>query len=91
MRLFSCERLHFQIFWTSSALGLHIWKNFGLWLDLDWVFKNQDWIWIPNMTVRSSLQCWTWSGFRIEIQLHPYRLEFTKTQPEQIWISQLQW
>jgi len=25
-------------------LDLHLTKIFGLWLDLDWVLKNQDWI-----------------------------------------------
>jgi len=30
--------------------GLHLDLNnvFGLWLELDWVFKNQDWIWIAK-------------------------------------------
>jgi len=39
---FCCE--HFSNFldfiWT--------WEIFGLWLDLDWVLKNQDWVWIAK-------------------------------------------
>jgi len=35
MRPFCCEKAEF-------------FKYFGLQLDLDWVFKNQDWIWIAK-------------------------------------------
>jgi len=41
---FCCEKTAFFQFsgfsWT--------WKIFGLWLDSDWVLKNQDWIWIAK-------------------------------------------
>jgi len=38
---FCCAFFQFSGFiWT--------WKCFGLWLDLDWVVKNQDWIWIAK-------------------------------------------
>ena len=36
------------IFWTLFGLGLLIKKKFGLWLDLDWVLKIQEWIWIAK-------------------------------------------
>jgi len=50
--------------------------------------------WITYIT----LQCWTWSGFRIAIQPDSaiqnrirIGLDFEKAQPDQIWISKLRW
>jgi len=46
--------------------------------------------------VRVTYQCWTWSGFRIAIQpdsalQNRIGLDFEKTHPDRIWISNLHW
>ena len=45
MRHFSCEKAAFFIYFRLHLdLDFVFEKNFGLWLDLDWVLKNQVWI-----------------------------------------------
>jgi len=42
---FRCEKASFfKIFAFHLDLHFTFAKSFGLWLDLDWVLKNQDWI-----------------------------------------------
>ena len=38
----------FQIFGLHLDLDFTFEKSFGLWLDLNWVLKYQEWIWIAK-------------------------------------------
>jgi len=42
------KSLFFQYIGLHLALDFTFEKYFSLWLDVDWVFKNQDWIWIAK-------------------------------------------
>jgi len=55
--VFVMKNLFFVNFWISFGFRFVFWKILGTWLDLDGVFKIQDWIWIVkyDSPLRSSL------------------------------------